>query len=260
VLANIGQETDAWGISRIPTYAAQAAHLMTAPSHRAGVVADWEEGLGRLMRTAEPGSDSQLTFTRMYAATASSPAAVDDVAGILSGAVVIDGLSVDQDLRWSLITSLARVGRFGENDIADELTRDTTISGKEEAAAARAARPDADAKAVAWQAAMLDASTPNETARSIAISFNRYDQDDVLAPYIDKYLDAVGDAWSNLGPHKAAVALEAMFPRVLASQDLLDRVDAWLETADVNPGARRYVVEGRADVARFLAAQARDAG
>jgi len=259
VLGNIGSETDAWGISRIPTYGAQAAFIMSAPDNRAALTAQWEEGMGKLLRSAEPGSDSQLTFTRMYAAAAHTSAAIDDVAAILSGKTVIDGLAVDQDLRWSLITSLARVGRFGEAEIAAELEADNTISGKEKAAAARATRPDADAKAVAWQAAMLDEATPNETARSIAVSFMQYGQESVLAPYLAKYLDAVGNAWSVLGAHKAAVALDAMFPRPLASAELLELVDSWLETADVNPGARRYVVEGRADVARYLAAQARDA-
>ncbi len=50
-----------------------------------------------------------------------------------------------------------------------------------------------------------------------------------------------------------------MFPKPLASPQLLDRVDAWLETSPANPAAKRYVREGRADVARALAAQARDA-
>jgi aminopeptidase N len=37
-------------------------------------------------------------------------------------------------------------------------------------------------------------------------------------------------------------------------------VDAWLESSDANPAAKRYVREGRADIARYLAAQAKDAG
>jgi aminopeptidase N len=37
-------------------------------------------------------------------------------------------------------------------------------------------------------------------------------------------------------------------------------VDRWLATTTANPAAVRFVKEGRADVARFLAAQAKDAG
>jgi aminopeptidase N len=51
-----------------------------------------------------------------------------------------------------------------------------------------------------------------------------------------------------------------MFPRTLISTETLDTVDAWLESSDANPAAKRYVREGRDDVARALAAQARDAG
>ncbi|MCW2757744.1 MAG: Membrane alanyl aminopeptidase Metallo peptidase family, partial [Nocardioidaceae bacterium] len=65
--------------------------------------------------------------------------------------------------------------------------------------------------------------------------------------------------WENLGPHRASVVAEFIFPRALASEELLETVDAWLQDADANPGAIRYVREGRADVARALAGQAKDA-
>jgi aminopeptidase N len=259
VLENIGAETDSWGVSRIPVYGAQAVNSLAAPAHRAALRAKWEAGMRRLMDQAEPGSDHQLTFTRQFAAAAHSDGALDDLEGLLDGSLVLEGLAVDPELRWVLITGLARAGRYGEDQIAAELVRDNTITGKEHAAAARAARPDADAKAAAWQAAMVDSSTPNETARSIAFAFMQHGQDEVLAPYVEKYLEAAEDAWSNLGPHKAATALDYMFPRSLASPALIERVDAWLATTEANPGAKRYVVEGRADVARFLRAQERDA-
>lgn len=258
VLANIGEETDAWGISRIPVYAAQAVNSLSAPEHRAALRAEWERGLRRLIESAAPGSDSQLTFVRSYSAAARSEEALADLEGLLDGTLGFEGLAVDQDLRWVLITGLARAGRSGDR-IDEELTRDRTISGKEHAAAARAARPTAEAKAEAWEATVVRSDTPNETSRSIAHAFHAPGQDQVLAPYVEKYLDAVGTLWEHLGTHKASVALDALFPRVLASPALLERVDAWLETASANPGALRYVREGRADVARYLAAQAKDA-
>ena len=91
------------------------------------------------------------------------------------------------------------------------------------------------------------------------MSFNKPGQAEMLQPYVEKYLDSVASTWDRLGNAKAAVALEHMFPRVLASAELLATVDAWLETSSANPGALRKVTEGRADVARALAAQAKDA-
>jgi aminopeptidase N len=258
VLGNIGEETDSWGISRIPVYASQAVNSLSAPEHRAALRGEWERGLRRLLEHAEPGTDQQLTFARSYAGTAHSDQALADLEALLDGTLSFDGLAVDQDLRWVLITGLARAGR-AEDRIEAELTRDQTISGKEHAAAARAAQPTAEAKAEAWEATVVRSDTPNETARSIVHAFHAPGQDEVLAPYVEKYLDTVGTLWEHLGTHKASVALDALFPRALASPALLERIDTWLETASANPGALRYVREGRADVARYLAAQAKDA-
>ncbi|RLV49719.1 aminopeptidase N [Nocardioides mangrovicus] len=259
VLANIGDETDSWGVSRIPVYAAQAATMYSAPEHREDVKGAWERGLRDLLVEAAPGSDQQLTFCRSLASAARTSESVELLEALLAGERTLEGLDVDQDLRWSLLTGLAAAGRITEDRIAEELGRDNTISGQEHAAAARAARPTAEAKAQAWASAVEDENAPNETARSIVLSFNRSGQDEVLWPYAEKYLSQAEDIWDRLGTHRASVVLEHIFPRVLASQELLDRVDQWLETTDANPAVQRYVREGRADVARALAGQRRDA-
>src|SRR6478609_2855748 len=107
VLANIGAETDSWGVTRIPAYAALAVHAYSAPAHRAALRGEWESGLRELLLAAVPGSDHQLTFARSYAAAAHGDQALADVQGLLDGTWTIEGLAVDQDLRWVLVTSLA---------------------------------------------------------------------------------------------------------------------------------------------------------
>ena len=105
----------------------------------------------------------------------------------------------------------------------------------------------------------MQKGTPNETSRSIVLAFMRHGQAEVLAPYLEAYLEAAETIWDTLGTHKASVVLEHIFPRPLASPELLERVDAWLATTPAKAGAKRYVTEGRADAARALAAQERDA-
>jgi aminopeptidase N len=257
VLANIGQETDAWGISRIPDYAAQAVNSFSAPANRPALQERWERGLRALLADAQAGSDAQLTFARSYAGAARSDIALTDLEEMLDGTLAFDGLAVDQDLRWVLITGLARRGRAGGR-IDEELAADNTISGKEHAAAARAAQPTAEAKAEAWNSSMVQSDTPNETHRSIAAAFQATAQDEVLTPYVATYLDAADTAWEHLGTHTAATALAMMFPRPLASPALLEQIDAWLESTTANPGAQRLVREGRADVVRYLKGQEKD--
>jgi aminopeptidase N len=258
VLANIGSETDAFGASRIPGYASQAVHAFAAPANHDALLDRWESGLRDLLMNAEAGSDNQLTFARSYAAAAHSDQALDDLQGLLDGSLVVEGLAIDTDLRWALVTHLARTGRFGADEIAEELQRDNTISGQENAASALASRPSAEAKAEAWDQATVQENVPNETHRSICAAFMRYGQEELLAPYVEKYLQAADDIWERLGTQKASTALEYAFPKPLASPDLIERLDSWLDSSPANPGAKRYVREGRDDVARALRAQARD--
>ncbi len=258
VLANIGQETDAWAVTRIPASTALAVSSYSDPAHRADLRATWESGLRELLLAAEPGSDHQLTFARSYAGAAHRDAALDDLIGLLDGSFVVEGLAVDQDLRWGLITALARSGRFGDAEIDAELEVDRTISGKEQAAAARVAQPMAEAKAAGWSA-ILDPATPNETSREMAMSIFRFGQEDVLEPYLEKFLDAATTIIDTLGFHKASTVLEYGFPKPLGSPETLARLDAWLADNDAPKGAQRYIGEARAEIARALAAQACDA-
>ena len=259
VLANIGQETDAWAVTRIPASTALAVNFYSDPAHRADLRATWEAGLRELLLAAEPGSDHQLTFARSYAGAAHRGPALDDLIGLLDGSFVVEGLAVDQDLRWGLITALAKAGRFGDAEIDAELEVDRTISGKEQAAAARVAQPTAEAKAAGW-AAITDPATPNETSREMAMSIFRFGQEDVLEPYLEKFLDAATTLIDTLGFHKASTVLEYGFPKPLGSEATLARLDAWLADNDAPKGAQRYIGEARAEIARALAAQACDAG
>jgi aminopeptidase N len=100
---------------------------------------------------------------------------------------------------------------------------------------------------------------PNETQRRICQAFQVPGQSEVLEPFVARYLDVAGSIWEEKGVQRASTMLVNLFPRELATPQTLRQVDAWLESTDANPAAQRYVREGRADLARALAAQARDA-
>jgi aminopeptidase N len=259
VLGNIATETDAFGSSRIPAYAAQAVHSFSAPENRTALKATWEQGLRRLLDESEPGSDHQLTFLRSFAAAAHSDAALDDLDALLDGSLELEGLSIDTDLRWALLTGLARAGRADDAQIDAEKRQDNTISGQERAAAARASRPFVEAKAEAWDIAVVRDDVPNETQRSVVLSFMQHGQGEILRPYIEKYLQVADTLWEEKGTQRASTALEYMFPRPLASRDLLERVSTWLHDSPATASAKRYVREGAADVERYLAGQEKDA-
>ncbi|MEZ5093794.1 aminopeptidase N [Nocardioides sp.] len=259
VLRGIGLETDTTAVSRLPLYARTALHYYSDPGHRDGLADRWEAGLRDLLESAAPGSDHQLAFARAFAGAAHSAAGLDLIEGLLDGTRTLPGLDIDTDLRWTLLTGLAKHGRAEAERIDEELARDNTISGQEHAAMALTVRPTPEAKAQAWRDAIERDDVANETQRQIAYAFPVAGQAELLAPYLEKYLETADTIWDEKGTQRASTALEYMFPMPLISPETLARVDAWLEGSAANPAAKRYVREGRADMARALAAQARDA-
>ena len=141
----------------------------------------WEPGLRELLMTAEPGSDHQLSFARAYAGAAHSDQALADLEGLLDGSLRHRRpRGRHRPALDAAVTALAKNGRADGDRIDEELARDNTISGQEHAAAARALRPTAEAKAEAWEDAMVRDDVANETQRSIVLAFSAYGQDEVL--------------------------------------------------------------------------------
>jgi aminopeptidase N len=259
VLRGVGTESDLTAVHALLRQAQTSVNTYVAPVNREAVRARWESGLLDLTKAAKPGSDHQLALVRGLSSAATEAQTGDFLAGLLDGTTALEGLDVDTDLRWALMTGLAHMGRVDDAAIGAELQRDNTISGQQQAAAARTALPTAEAKEWAWNAATASDDVPNETQRSIAASFQQPGQDDVLEPYVDRYLELATSVWEARGTQMATNILMLMFPRALPTPDVLARVSDWLATTEANAAARRLVSEGRADLERALRAQERDA-
>src|SRR5699024_5135296 len=131
VLAGLGAETDSTAVARLPMYVRTAIEYYSDPAGRDDLRARWEAGLVELLEAAEAGSDQQLSFVRALAGIAHTPEVLGRLRGLLDGSQELAGLTVDSDLRWTLVVALARTGVFGEAEIDAELARDNTISGQE---------------------------------------------------------------------------------------------------------------------------------
>ncbi|MCA0291718.1 MAG: aminopeptidase N [Actinobacteria bacterium] len=258
-LAAIEGERDS---TLLRTLLAQVSTCLThylAPEHRPAARAEVVARLRALAEGAPGGSDSQLQLLSGYA---SLLAPGDDPAylrGLLDGSTTLDGLAVDTDMRWTLVTALAAIGAEGEGDlIAAELDRDDTSNGRERAARARAARPTAEAKAAAWAEGVENASTPNTVIDALAVGFNKADDPALLLPYIAKFLDGVMDVMATR-TFAIAEAINGFYPSGLAGPELLEATNAWLDThPDAPAPTRRTIAENRDGVARAVAAQERD--
>ncbi|MFJ6655791.1 aminopeptidase N [Streptomyces sp. NPDC091377] len=259
VLSGIGKESDIGVVQSLQRQVKLAIDLYAAPSARDALLTRWTDATLAHLRAAEAASDHQLAWARAFAATARTPEQLDLLEGLLEGTHTVEGLAVDTELRWAFVQRLAAVGRYQGTEIAGEYERDRTAAGERHAATARAARPTPEAKAQAWASVVESDKLPNAVQEAVIAGFVQTDQRELLAPYTEKFFEAVKGVWDSRSHEMAQQIAVGLYPAVQVAQDTLDRTDAWLARAEPNAALRRLVSESRAGVERALRAQAADA-
>jgi len=211
------------------------------------------------LAAAEPGSGFQLAWARAFNAAARRPEDLAVLRDWLSGVNVPDGLRIDTDLRWSLLSTLIAHGAAAPEEIETELDRDRTASGERAAATARTLVPTAEAKAEAWRRLTGDEQLPNWLQRSILQGFYHSAQLALTEPYVTRFFDIVDEVWASRTSEVAQEFVFFAYPSAHVEQSTVDQTDAWLGVQGHPAPLRRLVAEGKDGVVRAIAARAKDA-
>jgi aminopeptidase N len=256
VLRFAGAETDIGVLQSLHQQARTALDQYAAPGWRPEGGRTLAEGALRELRLADPGSGHQLAWARFFSAVASSDADLQLLRGLLDGTAKIDGLDIDQELRWTLLESLTAQGAADEAAIGAELTRDDTASGKRHQVRCLSARPSAAVKAQAWVSVVESDALSNALVEATISGFDQSAQRELLAPYRAKFFAAIERVWAERSIEIGMAIVRGLFPRYQDHQETVDAADSWLAAhTDAAPALRRLVAEARDDLARALRAQ-----
>ncbi|GAA4233162.1 aminopeptidase N [Actinomadura meridiana] len=258
VAKGIGGVTDISVTQTLLRQARTAVHQYADPAWHTEGLALLADTLSGLARAAEPGSDLQLAYTQAFTASAVSDEHLAFVQALLDGSQVLDGLTVDTDLRWSLLRRLVVTGRAGQAEIDAEHERDRTAAGERHAAACGAAVPSAEAKAAAWER-IVSGDLPNAVYRATFGGFVEADHAELLRPYVDRYFAEVGRIWKEWTSDMSQTFAEVAYPFLVIEQSTIDRTESYLADEQPPPALARLLSEGRDGVARALRARAKDA-
>ncbi|PRX48722.1 aminopeptidase N [Prauserella shujinwangii] len=255
VLRGIGAESEVGVVQRLLLQAQTALNSYAEPAwaRQHGWPA-FTERLLELARAAEPGSDHQLAFVNSLTSSVLGEEALRAVSGWFDGTAPLPGLTVDTDLRWRLLHALVAHGAAGEAEIGAERRRDDTAAGHRHAERARALRPDAEAKAEAWQRAVYDDELPNAVNEAIISGFAHPAQKHLLGEYVEKYFAVLDEVWSRRSSERAQPTVVGLYPSWDVSENGVAAADEWL-AGEHAPALRRLVSEGRAGIVRALAAR-----
>ncbi|MFE7613047.1 aminopeptidase N [Streptomyces celluloflavus] len=259
VLRFAGRETDIGVLQSVHAQARTALELYAAPAHRESAARALAEGALRELRLSEPGSGHQLAWARHFASVASTDADFQLLTGLLDGTAKVDGLEVDQELRWTLLEPLASHGVADTAVLDAELARDDTASGKRHQVRCLAARPSAEVKERAWADVVESDALSNALVEATISGFAQFGQRELLAPYAPRYFAFLEQAWQERSIEIAMAMVRGLFPSWQVTRETLDAADAWLAGhPQAAPALRRLVAEERDDLARALRAQACD--
>jgi aminopeptidase N len=222
------------------------------------------ERIWAYLSDAIPGSDAQLQLLAAYASLACTGEQADRVEALLNDALHLEGLPIDTELTWDLVTTLAACGRADDTTIDTYLGKDDTAAGQRRAAGARAAIGTLDAKWRAWNAIAHPQGAPmtNALMYEAARGLSRANDPALMAPLVDDYFASLRSFFEGNSLFVALRATQYSFPTYLAGRvlDLPERIDAWLTANRDAPAVLiKVVTEGGDHVRRALAAQARSA-
>ena len=257
VLAGIDRETDVGVTSGVLRQLSMAIDQFAAPEHRDAYRLRVAQACEGFAAQADPGSDHQLAFARVFVGNATTDAQLETVAGLLDTTITWSGLKIDTDLRWSLLHALVSAGVRGEVEIDAELELDNTATGKRQATRALASRPTMGAKDAAWDAVMHNNGLPNTIIEATIGGFQDPDHRDLMEAFVDRYFQELPSVWEEQTMEMAQDITAGMYPVFAASPELVAKTNVFLDAQTV-PSMLRLVTEGRDGAERALRAQTKD--
>ncbi|MFB7913444.1 aminopeptidase N [Streptomyces sp. NPDC056061] len=261
VLAFSGRESDIGVLQMLHVWTRTSLTQYAEPRWREEGGRALAEGALRELRVAEPGSEHQLAWARFFASVADADTDFQLLKGLLDGSAGIDGLDVDQELRWAFLSPLAAHGAVDEAVLDAELARDDTASGERHHVRCLASRPSAEVKARGWADVVESDALSNALVEATITGLVQPSQRELLAPYTEKYFAAIERVWAERSIQIGVVVVRGLYPSLQDDPSTLAATDAWLTARpEAAPALRRLVLESRDDLARALRAQACDAG
>ncbi|EGD42950.1 aminopeptidase N [Nocardioidaceae bacterium Broad-1] len=221
--------------------AVTAAELWTAPER----VAEQRALVAGAAPTLAEDPANRDTALRVVASHASTPEQV---------ALAEAGAAEDVQVAWRLLGRRAELGDYDAEAVAALQARDPDPESWVSALAVRTAQPIAEAKEEAWQVTMVERRLPRtDSAYGLSSAFWRPGQDEILAPYAQRYLEAVADI---RGGGLLSYGLQLRFYPTQAGEDVAEAARAACEGETLVPFVRQTVIR-LADVhSRQVAARA----
>ncbi|GAA1141232.1 aminopeptidase N [Nocardioides aquiterrae] len=197
------------------------------------------------------GSEHQLSGLRMAISTATSS---EVLRGWLDATP--EGIELDLDLRWRILVRLAALGATDRAELDAALAVEPTAVSRVEHMRAIVSLPTPEAKAHAWDVFTGRLDVPNYELEAAGLGMWRGGQEELTAPYVDRYFEELPATVQVRSGWVLADATDFFFPSTSISESTLERARALAADPVLDLSVRRRLADCADDLARLLAVRA----
>jgi aminopeptidase N len=178
--------------------------------------------------------DAQIIWVRNLIGFATVPENVRACARLADGEETVEGLTIDQDMRWSIAARFMAYGMPGATErVATEAQRDPTDRGQRARIQAEVSAPDAAVKATAWEKILGEGYGSLHLTEAAMGGFNWWKQRDILARYVDRFFGVVTSVFQERDNEFARGFHRSLFPGYIVEEDTARRAQRVVDAAGV---------------------------
>ncbi|TFW26569.1 aminopeptidase N [Massilia arenosa] len=199
---------------------------------------------------AAKGNDNfQRLWFNLYVGVTSTPEGLARLAAVLDGSAKVDGLTINQDLRWNIIYALNRYNYAGAAELVKaEQERDKSDAGQARAIAATAVRPDPAVKAE-WLGTVTDLQTklPFSKVRTAMGSLYTPEQRELSEKTAEQRLAQLPELDKKGSTVYIRAYSNSLIPYACTAASVKRLEDAAAKMKDLSPATRRALLDSVED-------------
>ena len=201
-----------------------------------------------------PKGDRQIIWMRTLIGLAITPEDIDRVIRLAGGDLSVEGLTVDQEMRWGIAARATAHGIEGASArVAAERERDPSDRGERAALRAEVAEPSEDVKAEAWRRIHDEGYGSLHLTGAAMDGFHWNVQRELLDPWVWEFFERLPEVFTERQNEFARAYFGNLFPHYRVERAVLDRSQALLTEIDERlPLLARSLREASDDLERAI--------